>query len=107
MTAKINPIHFLSVVCLCFFFLGGLHERTHGYTFGKPPVQNPQVLLPENLKCEYQVNPLGIDVDKPRLSWTMNSNIRGQGQTAYQVIISTSQITRFSGPGGSSFISAL
>lgn len=81
---------FLSVVCLCFFFLGGFHEHTHGYTFGKPPAQNSQVLLPENLKCEYQVNPLGIDVDKPRLSWTMNSNIRGQRQTAYQVIVSIS-----------------
>lgn len=44
----------------------------------------------ENMRCEYRANPLGIDVDQPRLSWTLNSNIRGQKQTAYQVIVSTS-----------------
>ena len=48
------------------------------------------ILVAENLRCEYQVNPLGIDENKPRLSWTLKSNIRGQRQTAYQVIASTS-----------------
>jgi len=52
-------------------------------------IQHPLILLPENLKCEHQLRPLGIGVDKPRLSWTINSNIRGQTQTAYQVIVST------------------
>jgi hypothetical protein len=28
------------------------------------------------LRCEYRVNPLGIDVIKPRLSWIMESHIR-------------------------------
>ncbi len=49
-----------------------------------------QVLLAENLRCEYQVNPLGIDENKPRLSWTLQSDVRAQAQTAYQVIVSTS-----------------
>jgi len=49
-----------------------------------------RTLIAENLRCEYQVNPLGIDENKPRLSWTLKSNIRGQRQTAYQVIASTS-----------------
>ncbi len=49
-----------------------------------------RTLTAENLRCEYQVNPLGIDVENPRLSWTLESDIRGQRQTAYQVIASTS-----------------
>jgi len=40
-----------------------------------------------NLRCEYLVNPLGIDVTAPRLSWTLQSDIRGQKQTAYQVLV--------------------
>lgn len=44
-----------------------------------------------NLRCEYHVNPLGIDVRKPRLSWEMESNRRGQRQTAYQVLVAASQ----------------
>lgn len=35
-----------------------------------------------NLKCEYLVNPLGIDEPKPRLSWTLESDQRGQKQIA-------------------------
>jgi alpha-L-rhamnosidase len=53
-------------------------------------LQNPRVFLAESLKCENQVEPLGIDVQKPRFSWTSTSNVRGQKQTAYQVIVSTS-----------------
>ena len=53
--------------------------------------ENPRrPLIAENLRCEYQVNPLGIDENKPRLSWALKSNTRGQRQTAYQVIASTS-----------------
>ncbi len=44
----------------------------------------------DSLKCEYQVNPLGIDITNPRLSWTMQSDARSQTQSAYQVIVSTS-----------------
>lgn len=39
------------------------------------------------LKCEYRVDPLGIDVTAPRLSWTIESEERGQIQTAYQVLV--------------------
>ncbi len=39
------------------------------------------------LKCEYRVDPLGIDVTAPRLSWTLESEERGQIQTAYQVLV--------------------
>ena len=37
------------------------------------------------LRCEYLVNPLGIDVDTPRLSWMLQGTGFGTRQTAYQV----------------------
>ncbi len=40
-------------------------------------------------RCEYRVNPLGIDVNKPRLSWVVNSSQRGIKQAAYQVLVSS------------------
>lgn len=42
-------------------------------------------LRPTELRCEYAVNPLGIDVAQPRLSWKVVSPERGQKQTAYQI----------------------
>jgi alpha-L-rhamnosidase len=43
-----------------------------------------------DLRCEYTVNPLGIDATKPHLSWKLESNTMGQNQTAYQVLVSSS-----------------
>lgn len=46
-------------------------------------------LLPFNLKTEYKDNPV-TDELQPRLSWELRSAIRGQEQTAYQVIVASS-----------------
>ncbi len=46
---------------------------------------------PQNLQCEYQSNPLGIDIQKPRLSWLVNDNRRGAVQSAYQVLVASNQ----------------
>lgn len=43
------------------------------------------------LHCEDLDNPLGIDQEHPRLSWQMESDERGQKQTAYRVIVSGSR----------------
>jgi alpha-L-rhamnosidase len=43
------------------------------------------------LKCEYKVDPLGLDVAQPRLSWQVSSKERGWLQTAYQVRVAQSQ----------------
>lgn len=37
----------------------------------------------QRLRCEYRDRPLGIDHPAPRLSWTLESPVRGQKQTAY------------------------
>jgi hypothetical protein len=42
-----------------------------------------------HLRCEYLVDPLGIDVVKPRLSWVMESARRGERQTAYQILVAS------------------
>jgi len=45
------------------------------------------MLEPTGLLCEYQVDPLGIDVARPRLSWRSNASRRGARQTAWQVVV--------------------
>ena len=42
-----------------------------------------------NLRCEYLNDPLGIDAAKPRLSWVIKDDERGQKQTAYQVLVAS------------------
>ena len=42
------------------------------------------------LKCEYKVNPLGIDVQNPRFNWILESDQRGVSQLARQLLVSSS-----------------
>ncbi|QDU90815.1 Bacterial alpha-L-rhamnosidase [Pirellulimonas nuda] len=42
-------------------------------------------------RCEYRIDPLGIDDLHPRLSWAIESSTRGAKQTAYQVLASSTQ----------------
>jgi len=48
-------------------------------------------LQPVFLRCEYLVDPLGIDVVKPRLSWVLESEEKSQKQTAYHIIVASSE----------------
>lgn len=43
----------------------------------------------EKLRCEYEINPIGISSRIPRLSWIIESEQKGAYQTAYQIIISS------------------
>jgi len=43
-------------------------------------------LFVADLRCEFDREPLGVDVPQPRLSWILQSGERGQAQTAYQVL---------------------
>jgi len=45
----------------------------------------------DDLRCEYLVNPLGIDAAQPRLSWILDSKARGEVQTAYQVLVASTR----------------
>ncbi len=42
------------------------------------------------LRCEFRHDPVGLDVEKPRFSWVLNSERRGERQTAFQVVAATS-----------------
>ena len=37
--------------------------------------------------CEYLNNPVGIDLAQPRFSWVIKSDVRGQKQTGYQILV--------------------
>jgi alpha-L-rhamnosidase len=43
---------------------------------------------PAGLRCEYQTNPLGIDIVSPCFSWILKSDMRNQSQSAYELIVS-------------------
>lgn len=46
-------------------------------------------LLPVELRCEYGVDPLGVDVASPRLSWKLTGDARNQSQSAYQILVAS------------------
>ena len=48
-------------------------------------------LEPVSLRCEYRVNPQGIDERQPRLTWQVTSPERGAKQTAYQILVASSR----------------
>ncbi|MCL5271104.1 MAG: family 78 glycoside hydrolase catalytic domain [bacterium] len=43
-----------------------------------------------HLRCEYLVNPLGIDTDRPRFSWEIDDSRRGVRQTAFRILVASS-----------------
>jgi alpha-L-rhamnosidase len=52
-----------------------------------------QLIKPVSLRCEHQVNPKGVDIRKPALSWLFeiaDTSLRGQKQSSYQVLVASS-----------------
>lgn len=45
------------------------------------------LLAPTHLRCEYRVNPCGIDETAPRMSWQVTSRQRNERQSAWQVLV--------------------
>src|SRR5690242_1109641 len=58
-----------------------------------------QAITITNLSCEDRTNSLGIDVAQPRLGWTLESSQRGDTQTAYQILVASSQALLDAGTG--------
>jgi alpha-L-rhamnosidase len=57
------------------------------------PVATLAALVPARLRCEYRVDPLGVDSPHPRLDWILqpgNPTSRGLTQTAYQILVASS-----------------
>jgi len=53
------------------------------------PLTAAASVVPKRLRCEYQVNPLGLGVEVPRLSWVLEGDRRGERQTAYRVLVAS------------------
>lgn len=47
-------------------------------------------LSPARLRCEYREAPLGVDRERPELSWIVTSEVAGQVQSAYRVLVASS-----------------
>lgn len=62
------------------FFIAGFYGKA---SFAKTEVND--------LVCEYLVNPAGIDVEKPRLSWKIFSDERNILQTAYEIKVAETE----------------
>jgi alpha-L-rhamnosidase len=63
------------------------------FFFGCKAVSNPSGIdgiRVSNLLCETIDNPQGIDAVNPRLSWSLESDQRGQKQTAWRLIVASS-----------------
>ena len=56
---------------------------------GPGPSGSP--LVAADLRCEYRSNPVGIDEQRPRVGWVLTSSQRNQVQSAYQVLVATSE----------------
>jgi alpha-L-rhamnosidase len=65
--------------------------KAHGQaTPGTPP---KAAFTPFKLRCEYRIDPLGIDSDHPRLSWILeatSSSARALSQSSYQILVASS-----------------
>lgn len=70
---------------LVFMSLVSLVVMSHRHPDPQAPFQV------SNLRCEYLVNPLGIDASHPRFSWEMVSAQRGKTQKAYQLIVADNE----------------
>lgn len=44
-------------------------------------------VFPNQLMCEYEPEPLGLDIDAPRFSWEVGANARGAVQSAYRIVV--------------------
>jgi alpha-L-rhamnosidase len=53
--------------------------------------QSEATVTTVGLRTEYKVNPLGLDVRKPRLSWQLRSDQRGVMQSAYHIRVARSE----------------
>ena len=53
------------------------------------PRSGAQGLRPERLRCEYRVDPAGIDRPAPRLTWIVTSAERNAEQAAYRLLVAS------------------
>ena len=81
MSTKAIPLFFLLIFSVSLIVLA---EGTH-HMSTRPSLRIAQV------RCEGFSDPMGIDVTTPRLSWVLESSMRSQSQSAYQILVASSR----------------
>src|SRR5262249_43407764 len=66
------------------------------HPFATTAADTPSIQVVD-LRCEYKINPLGIDSSAPRLSWRLEGPGRGIAQTAFQIRVAESEAALHSG----------
>jgi alpha-L-rhamnosidase len=70
-----------------------LQTRTRRFTFlavaFSVALSLTAVAAPVHLRCEYLVNPLGIDASSPHLSWQSDNTERNWKQSDYQILVAS------------------
>ncbi len=61
--------------------------------------KNTEDCIPIDLKCEYLIEPIGIDSPQPRLRWKLEDQRNGALQTAYEIIVGTNAADVINGTG--------
>ncbi len=70
--------------------LAGAPAHAHqilGSSGAVPTWAGGQAIAVTQLRCENLVDPLGIDVARPRLSWSLEAGRRNEIQKAYQIVV--------------------
>ena len=74
---------------------GELSKRTLVFIvcvfLGVAGVRCQSQLAVKNLRCEYETDPVGIDVKMPRFSWQLESTERGVLQKSYEIRVAASE----------------
>ena len=70
--------------------VAGMLTTTIAFLTPVPFAHAAEALRPVALRCEYRVQPLGLDEPQPRLTWRIESSARGQRQTAYRILVASS-----------------
>ena len=84
-----NRIQVILAIVIAFLLLSVLGCTDEGVVrkSGKAQTTTTAVV---NLCCEYLVNPMGIDIVEPRLSWILKSEQRSCMQNAYHILVASS-----------------
>ena len=59
--------------------------------------QETAAAVPVHLRCEYAINPLGIDKAQPRLSWHIETPERAWYQAAYEIVVASDSVELLNG----------
>ena len=77
------------------FGLLGIAAGCAGGPAAGPASSKAAKITPDNLRCEYRIDPSGLGETRPRLSWILEydkeSKSRGLRQRAYRILVTGSQ----------------